>query len=63
MKITIQRQVNKSGETENYLTVLLQDDEWLLVGDIQAERTIHDGKEKAQSEFTAEFKLKPSTLY
>ena len=63
MNVKIQQQVHKSGETENYLTVLLQDDVWVVVGGIQAERMIHDGKEEAQSKFTAEFKLKPSTLY
>ena len=34
-----------------------------LVGDIQARRITHDEKEKIQSEFIADSKLKLSTLY
>ena len=60
-KIINQWQVNKIGETGNYLTVSLQDDVCLLVGDIHASRMTHDEKEK-KSEFIADFKLKPSTL-
>ena len=61
-KIINQWQVNKIGEIGNYITVSLQDDVFLLVGDIHASRMTHDEKEK-QSEFIADFKLKPSTLY
>ena len=60
MKIIIQRQLNENGDTENYfLTVFLQDDVWVLVRDIEPQRMVHDENEKAQSEFTSEFKLKP----
>ena len=60
MKIIIQRQLNENGDTEKYfLTVFLQDDVWVLVRDIEPQRMVHDEKEKAQSEFTSEFKLKP----
>ena len=60
MNITMKITIQSSGK---YLNVLLQDDVCVLVVDIQAQRMIHDGKEKAQSEFTSQFKLKPSTLY
>ena len=60
MKITIQRQLNENGETENYfLTVFLQDYVWVLVRNIEPQRMVHDKKEKAQPGFTSEFKLKP----
>ena len=60
MKIIIQRQLNENGDTKNYfLTVFLQDDVWVLVRDIEPQRMVYDEKEKAQSEFTSEFKLKP----
>ena len=60
MKIIIQRQLNENGDTKNYfLTVFLQDDVWVLVRDIEPQRMVHDEKEKAQSEFTSAFKLKP----
>ena len=42
VKITIQRQVNESGEPNNYLTVLFQGDLCYQVGDIQARRITHD---------------------
>ena len=63
VKITIQRQVNESGEPNNYLTVLFQGDLCYQVGDIQARRITHDEKENIQSAFIADSKLKPSTLY
>ena len=63
VKITIQWQVNESGESNNYLTVLFQGDVCHLVANIQVRRVTHHEKEKIQSEFTADFKLKPSTLY
>ena len=63
MKITIQWQLNENGETKNYfLTVFLQDDVWVLVRDIEPQRLVAE-KEKAQSKFTWEFKLKTCTLY
>ena len=62
-KITIQRQVNESGEPNNYLTILFQGDVCHLVGDIQPRLITHDEKEKIQSEFIADSKLKSSTLY
>ena len=63
VKIKIQQQVNESGELNNFLNVLLQGDVCHIVGDIQARRITHDEKEKIQSEFTSDSKLKPSTLY
>ena len=46
MKITIKQQVSKSEETENHLTILFQDDVWVLFADIQAQRLTHNEKEK-----------------
>ena len=63
MKSTIQRQLNESGEANNYLTGLFQGDICHTLGDIQARRINHNEKENIQSEFTADCKLKPSTLY
>ena len=63
VKITIHRQVNESGEPNNFLTVLFQGDVCHPVGDIQARRITHDGKKKIQSEIIADSKLEPSTLY
>ena len=63
VKITIQRQVNESGEPINNRTVLFQGDVYHIVGDIQARRITYDEKEKIRPEFTVDFKLKPSNLY
>ena len=63
VKITIQRQVNESGEPNNNRTVLFQGDVYHIVGDIQARRITYDENEKIRPEFTADFKLKPSKLY
>ena len=42
---------------------MFQGDVCHLVGDIQARRITRNEKEKIQSEFIADSKLKPSTLY
>ena len=42
---------------------MFQGDVCHLVGDIQVRRITHDEKENIQSAFTADSKLKPSTLY
>ena len=63
VKIAIQRQVNESWELNDYSTVSVQGDVCHLVGDIKARRITHDGKENIQSKFTADSKLKPSTLH
>ena len=63
VKIRIQWQVNESGERNNYITVLSQGDVCHLLRDIQTRSITHDEKEKRQSEFLTDFKLKPSTLY
>ena len=44
VKITIHRQVNESGEPNNFLTVLFQGGVCHLVGDVQARRITHDEK-------------------
>ena len=63
VKITIQRQVNESGEPNNNRTSLFQGDVYHIVGDVQARRITCGEKEKIRPEFTADFKLKPSNLY
>ena len=63
VEITIQRQVNECWELNNYLTVFIQGDVCHLVGDIEVWLITHDEKEKMQSKFTADSKLKLSTLY
>ena len=42
---------------------MFQGDVCHLVANIQVRRITHHEKEKIQSEFTADFKLTPSTLY
>ena len=55
--------VTSKWESSNYLTVLFQGDVCHLVGGIQARRITHNEKKKIQSQFIADSKLKPSTLY